>query len=197
MDHSGTFRRTVALAALLAASGAGAEVISYSATLSGAVEAQPNASTGTGWATLWLDTTAHTMRLETSFSGLLSNTSSAHIHCCTSAPEAGTAGVATQVPSFVGFPLGVTAGAYDSTFDLGAATSWNPAFITANGGSPASAEAALVAGLNADKAYLNIHTTQFAGGEIRGFLSRDVPEPALPALLGIAAMVAFTSRCRR
>ena len=92
MDHIGSFRRAVAVAALLAASSAGAEVISYSTALSGAVEAPPNASPGTGWATLWLDTTAHTMRLETSFSGLLGNTAAAHIHCCTATPEAGTAG---------------------------------------------------------------------------------------------------------
>ena len=180
MNHIGSFRRAVAVAALLAASGAGAEVISYSTALGGAVEAPPNASPGTGWATLWLDTTAHTMRLETSFSGLLGNTTAAHIHCCTATPEAGTAGVATQVPNFVGFPLGVTAGAYDFTFDLSSATSWNLAFITANGGSPASAEAALLAGLDSERAYLNIHTTQFLGGEIRGFLTRDLPEPALP-----------------
>ena len=197
MDHIGTFRRTAALAALLAASGAGAEVFSYSTVLSGAAESPPNASPGTGWASLVLDTTAHTMRLETSFSGLLGNTTSAHIHCCTSTPEAGTAGVATQLPYFVGFPVGVTSGVYDATFDLASATSWNPAFVTANGGSTASAELALLAGLNAEKAYLNIHTAQFGGGEIRGFLSRDVPEPALPALLGLGAIAAFASRRRR
>lgn len=197
MDHIGTFRRTVALATLLAASAAGAEVFSYSAALSGAAEAPPNASPATGWATLVLDTTAHTMRLETSFSGLLGTTTAAHIHCCTSAPEAGTAGVATQVPNFVGFPLGVTSGVYDATFDLASATSWSPAFVTANGGSPASAELALVTGLNAEKAYLNIHTAQFGGGEIRGFLTRNVPEPALPALLGMGAIAAFASWRRR
>ena len=97
---------------------------------------------------------------------------------------------------FVGFPLGVTAGAYDFTFDLSAATSWNLAFITANGGSPASAEAALLAGLDSERAYLNIHTAQFPGGEIRGFLSRDVPEPAVPALLGMAAVAALASSRR-
>ena len=52
-------------------------------------------------------------------------------------------------------------------------------------------------GLDADKAYLNIHTNVFPGGEIRGFLSRDVPEPALPALLGVAAVAALVSRRRR
>ena len=34
----------------------------------------------------------------------------------------------------------------------------------------ASAEAALFAGLRAGQSYLNIHTTTFPGGEIRGVL---------------------------
>ena len=61
---------------------------------------------------------------------------------------------------------------------------WNLAFITASGGTPA-AEAALAAGLAADKAYLNIHTTAFPNGEIRGFLVQ-VPEPASLGLIGVA-----------
>jgi hypothetical protein len=51
------------------------------------------------------------------------------------------------------------------------AASYNPAFVTANGGTTAGAEAALLAGLEAGQAYLNIHTTMFPGGEIRGFLA--------------------------
>jgi hypothetical protein len=92
--------------------------------------------------------------------------------------------VATTVPSFPGFPLGVTSGTFDNTFDLTMASSYNPAFITANGGTPASAEAALAASLAAGTAYLNIHTTVVPGGEIRGFL-RPVPEPASLTLLGV------------
>src|SRR5262249_394836 len=62
-------------------------------------------------------------------------------------------------------------GIYDGgPFDLRATSIWNPAFITAHGGSPTSAETALLAGLAANKAYLNIHTTKHPGGEIRGFL---------------------------
>jgi len=57
------------------------------------------------------------------------------------------------------------------TLDLTQASSWNPAFVTANGGTVGGAEAALAAGLNAGHAYLNIHTTMFPGGEISGFLT--------------------------
>ena len=69
----------------------------------------------------------------------------------------------------------------DFTFDLSAATSWNLTLHHRQRRQPASAEAALLAGLDSERAYLNIHTAQFLGGEIRGFLSRDVPEPAVPA----------------
>ena len=70
----------------------------------------------------------------------------------------------------------MTSGTYDSTFDTSLAATWNASYITANGGTPLGAEAALAAGLAAGKAYLNIHTTAFPGGEIRGFL-QPVPEP--------------------
>ena len=70
-----------------------------------------------------------------------------------------------------GFPLGVTAGTYTRTFDMTDPASYNPAFVTANGGTT-GAEAALLAGLQAGQAYLNIHTTMFPGGEIRGFLQQ-------------------------
>jgi hypothetical protein len=39
----------------------------------------------------------------------------------------------------------------------------------------------------AGKSYLNIHTTAFPGGEIRGFLTL-VPEPGTFALLGLGAI---------
>ena len=47
----------------------------------------------------------------------------------------------------MGFPIGVTSGVFDSILDLLAAGSYNPSFITANGGTPASADAALEAGM--------------------------------------------------
>ena len=63
----------------------------------------------------------------------------------------------------------------DMTFDSSLASTYNPAFVTANGGSVAAAEAALAASLAADTSYLNIHTQTSPGGEIRGFLVR-VPD---------------------
>ena len=57
-----------------------------------------------------------------------------------------------------------------------------PVLLAANGGTAAGAEAALGAGLAAGRSYLNIHTSAFPGGEIRGFL---IPEPASLALFGL------------
>ena len=165
--------------------------ITYVATLDGPTEG--TASPGTGSGVVTIDTTANTLFVSESFTGLLSPTTASHIHCCTAAPLTGTAGVATQLPSFSGFPLGVTSGSFSQTFDMTLTSSWNGAFITASGGTTADAEATLAAGLAAGEAYLNIHTTQFPGGEIEGFLTPQVPEPGTLglALFGVAGLLAW------
>jgi hypothetical protein len=167
-------------------------------TFSGANEVPPVASPGTGQASVILDPAAHTLLVNATFSGLLANTVAAHIHCCQ--PLGTNAGVATTVPSFPGFPLGVTAGSHSEFFDLTASGTYNPAFVTANGGTIPSAEAALVAGLLGGRSYYNIHTNLFPSGEIRGQL--QVPEPAsllllLSGVLGLGTTAAWRKRSRQ
>jgi hypothetical protein len=169
----------------------------YIASLSGPNEAPPNASPGTGSAKFTINEDTFTMRMEASFSGLLGNSTNAHIHCCTTTPGAGTAGVATPLPSFPAFPSGVKEGTYDRTFDMTLPSSWNGAFITANGGTTGTAFSALLAGIGSGRAYLNLHSTSFGGGEIRGFL-QPVPEPETYALmlagLGLVGATAWRKR---
>jgi hypothetical protein len=177
--------------AFLFGTAASANVITYTATL-GNFENPPTGSTATGFASITVDSVLNTMLVNVSFSGLTSGVTASHIHCCVA--QGGNAGVATTTPTFTGFPSGVTSGTYLHLFDLTQSGSYNPAFITANGGTTASAEAVLLAGLAANQTYLNIHTTNFPGGEIRGFLA--APEPGTFLLAG-AVLAGFLIRRRR
>jgi hypothetical protein len=172
-------------------------VFDYTAILDGPSEFPANASPGTGFAQVNYDDVAHTLFVDVTFSGLLGTTTASHIHSATAVPGTGTVGVATTTPTFAGFPLGVTSGAYINTLDLTLASSWNPSYITANGGTTAGAEAALATGLAAGEAYLNIHTTVVPGGEIRGFLE-PVPEPSSMGLLALGGgALAWGARRRK
>ena len=187
-----------AIALVASATVADANVLVYTASLSGPNESPANASPGTGFGTITIDDILNTMRVQFSFSGLTGTTSAAHIHAATAVAGTGTAGVATQTPFFAGFPTGVTAGTMDTTFDMTLASSFNASYITANGGTPLSAFAALEAAANGGKAYLNIHTSTFGGGEIRGFLTPvAVPEPASVVLLGLGGSALGMARHRR
>lgn len=187
---------TVAIIALVGATGQAA-LMEFQTSLSGPEEFPPNASPGTGFADVIYDSALHTLQLDISFSGLLGTVSVAHIHAPTAVPGAGGASVATTTPTFAGFPIGVTAGAYFHTLDLTLASSFNPSFVTANG-SVAASETALINAMVAGEAYLNIHSTAFPGGEIRGFLNQ-VPEIATVApwfLLVVSGLYGFERRRR-
>jgi CHRD domain len=147
-------------------------------------------SNGTGNAVITLEPN-DMMRVQITFSGLTTGTTAAHIHCCLAAPfQNANVMVATTTPTFTDFPLGVTSGTYDHTFNLTLASSYNPAFIASPtfnpSGTVAGAETALVTALLNGETYLNIHTAMFGSGEIRGLLA--VPGPVVGA--GLPGLIA-------
>ncbi|MFL5606740.1 MAG: CHRD domain-containing protein [Gemmatimonadaceae bacterium] len=108
--------RTAGAVALLAFAASRVDAQTYTATLNGPSEFPPNASPGTGTGLFTLSGDFFTLAV--TFSNLSGTTTASHIHCCTASPFVGTAGVASQVPSYPGFPLGVTSGTFNNTFDL-------------------------------------------------------------------------------
>lgn len=193
--------RTLAACAMLAlalAQPAFAHTTVFTTALSGPNEFPSNNSPGVGSSVVTIDFDLLTMRVQAEFSGLNGTTSAAHIHGPIPDPPANPlASIATETPTFVGFPLGVTAGSYDHTYDMTQAGSYNPSFITANGGTVGSAMNAFFTGMNAGKMYLNIHSSTVPGGEIRGFLVA-VPEPATIGLAatGLVGLLWFYPRRR-
>jgi hypothetical protein len=190
-------KRIVLVAAVLfVARTADASQITLSGILSAANENPTNSSLGTGSVTAIVDNVALTIDLTVIFSGLTGGDTAAHIHCCVA--QGGNTGVATAVPVLPGFPMGVTSGSFiDQTFSLLDAAFYNPAFISANGGSVATAEPVFLTGLLAGQSYFNIHTQLNGGGEIRAFLVRT-PEPSTMILMsgGLAALLLRHRRSR-
>ncbi len=175
-----------ALSASFAGSSFGALV--FGLNLNGSGTASPGIGTGL----ITFDESTNTMRVQVVFSGLLGTTTVAHIHCCGAFPT----GVATEVPTFPGFPTGVQSGSYDQTFDTTDSSTFNPAFVTANGGTAEGAAAALIQGALDGNAYLNIHTARNPSGEINGYLIA-MPEPGTFALAGGALAAALFSLRKR
>jgi hypothetical protein len=153
--------------AAAAASAARADILIFHAHLDGSQEVPPVVTTGTGFAEVTLDDVTGAVTVVTgSFSGLVSPTTAAHIHGM--APAGANAGVLIGL----NIPIGVTAGG-----------------ITGSGNLSAAQIPDMIAGLT----YINIHSNQHPGGEIRGQLIL-IPAPAGAVLLGLGAFAAARRR---
>jgi hypothetical protein len=191
------FPAAAVVAVVAVAHPAGGQVIGWTATLA----PEATGATGSGFGVVTLDLSTNVMRIRATWTGLSGTTTVSHIHCCTALPGTGTAGVAITPGTLPGFPVGLHAGSYDSfsQIDLDLASSFTAGFLNNfAGGSLANADATIIANANAGRAYLNIHTSAFPGGEIRGFLV-ETPEPSTYVLMatGLAAVAAAGWRRRR
>lgn len=183
----------LAASTLFGAAASQAAPVTYRAVASGPAEDPPNGSPGSSVATFEIDDLI--LRAEVPFRDLSAPTVSAHIHCCTVDAFRGVAPVALAL---AGFPLQVTAGSYTASFDLGDAAIYDPFFLASNGGTPQLASGALIDAFNASQAYINIHTSRYPNGEIRGFaVAAPIPEPATWGMLGLGmGMLALFGRRR-
>jgi hypothetical protein len=153
-------------------------MVRFVASLDGASENPPNDSPGTGTATVEIDTAARTLTIRIDLAGLTGRTTAAHIHCCTADRGSGMIGIAVTPVTLTGFPFGVTSGSYEQRFDLTNSSIYTLNFIANFGsGSTEGTEAALIAGIQAGKAYVDIHSIAFPAGEIRGFLAPAAGRP--------------------
>ena len=185
-------KKLIAAAALLVATTAQAAVVTYHTKF------EPEGGggrTGTGSAIASFDDVSNVFTFFADFSGLSGLTTAAHFHCCTTTPFAGTAGIAVYAPTLP-IPIGVSAGVFGASLDLDDPGNFSGAFITASGGLSA-AITRFKTGLDSGSIYLNIHTSTFGGGEIRGFMLVPEPSSAALVLLAMTALGVAGARSRR
>lgn len=131
-----------AFATWLMPAAAGAETISYHATLSSAAEVPPNKTAGTGTATITIDTDLKMLSYTVEYTGLSGPVTSGHFH--------GPAGVGKNAPVLI--PI-------------------RAPFASPIHGMAKLSDAE-IAHFQAGNVYVNIHTKENPDGEIRGQMSK-------------------------
>ncbi len=139
--------------------------------IDGLQEVPPNASPGTGTGMATLDDVTGEINISGSYSDLIGTATLSHLHG-PGAPD-------------------VNAGAIFALSNTGGTSG------TFNGSS--TLDSTQIGWVLDGLTYINVHTTSFAGGEIRGQLSVPVPEPGSLALvmLGLGSLIAVRRRHRR
>lgn len=168
MNSASLIRRLVIFVLLLVPAAAPAATISLFSSLDGAQAGVASPGVGTGIVTY--DNVSNLLSWDITFSGLLAGTTAAHFH----GPAAPGVSAGVQVAIPLGSSLGQTSGTV-----IGSATITN----------------LQAADLLANLWYINIHTSQFPGGEIRGQVN-VVPLPAAVWLFG-SGMLALLGMARR
>jgi len=140
--------------------------ITYTASLAASKEVLANGSsagvnsTATGSWTGTLNPTTNVLTWTMTFSGLTTNSVASHIHA--QAPTTTTASVVLNFATFAGstISLGGTSGTASGSINLSTQAATPPS-LTISGDS-------LLKAMNAGQAYVNVHTSQYGAGEIRG-----------------------------
>ena len=167
-----TLLLAVAAAALLTPSVINASTI-FVANLVGANEVPPNASPGSGFGTVVLNDLMDQITVDLNWTGLTSPATAAHIH----GPAAPGTNAAVIFP-FASVPAATSGLIQEQTFAI----------------TPTQ-----VGQLQGGLFYMNMHTANFPGGEIRGQLALATPEPGSMALIGfgLTTLLGLVRRRRR